>query len=746
MLSRFSIQNRILIGFGCVILFTLCVSALSLKTGDELAKVFDGYRATAQQTLKVEAYGSAISDAKLALYSYSAQPTPDRAARAAEALEAVKSRHLDATRLLTADAAARDVLDALSDGLAALEQKFQSFQAKEQETRALIETFDALPPKFEAAVNGMLFTAQITGDQAAAEKGAAAILSITRGVSAFRSFLSSGDAEARQAAGPFLAEARSQLETVKAHLDRQNADSAGAAEAIDTVDALRALAPRIVTAVADLDARRGALLELGPALLADVATLRGQVVARQKTLGEAADGRIAGALSLTLWVGAAAVAAAIGLALWIGRAISRDVLAQADAMTRLAEGDLSVAIEGDDRGPEIGRMAGALRIFKANAEQVSRAAAEKAANERQAAEDRRAMMMELQTAFGAVVDAAVAGDFSARVTARFDDPELTALAESVNRLVESVQDGVSETGRVISRIAEGDLTERMEGAYAGAFAELQNNLNGAIETLSDMAMRLTEQCAAVSQGGAMIASGAEALSERAGEQASALEETAATMEEMAASVKENADNSGGATAVASDAAARAEATGEISEQAVAAMGAIEKSSSQIAAIISVIDSIAFQTNLLALNAAVEAARAGDAGKGFAVVASEVRTLAQRSSEAARDSRALIEEGGRHVSDGVALVQRSGASLAEIMDAIKQAEGAMGAIASACGQQATSVSEVSASISQLDNLTQQNASMAQESAAQAQRLAQAAEEMRRLLGFFRTGAASHRRAA
>ncbi|MEM6904861.1 MAG: methyl-accepting chemotaxis protein, partial [Pseudomonadota bacterium] len=236
-----------------------------------------------------------------------------------------------------------------------------------------------------------------------------------------------------------------------------------------------------------------------------------------------------------------------------------------------------------------------------------------------------------------------------------------------------------------------------------------------------------------------IATGATELSGRTESQAASLEETAATMEEMTASIKANAESADRAKSISSDAAARATRGGEVVEETVTAMGLIETGSGKISEIITVIDSIAFQTNLLALNAAVEAARAGDAGKGFAVVASEVRTLAQRSAEAAKDITQLISESTRQVSDGVQLVNRTGEALREIVEAVDAVAGTVEEISAATREQSTGVSEISASVSQMDQMTQQNSTMAEGSASASKSLETQGVELANLLGFFKVGA-------
>jgi len=222
--------------------------------------------------------------------------------------------------------------------------------------------------------------------------------------------------------------------------------------------------------------------------------------------------------------------------------------------------------------------------------------------------------------------------------------------------------GVIETVAVLNRLSEGDLTNKIEGEYHGAFKEIKASLNATIDRLCEMVRQIVDTAQAVNSAASEISSGSTDLSQRTEQQASSLEETAASMEEITGTVKQNSTNATNANDLSTKANFVAVDGGKVVEEAVSAMGNIERSSKKISDIIGVIDEIAFQTNLLALNAAVEAARAGDAGKGFAVVASEVRSLAGRSASASKEIKALISESASQVQTGAELVNRAGGTL------------------------------------------------------------------------------------
>jgi methyl-accepting chemotaxis protein len=241
---------------------------------------------------------------------------------------------------------------------------------------------------------------------------------------------------------------------------------------------------------------------------------------------------------------------------------------------------------------------------------------------------------------------------------------------------------------------------------------------------------------AIHSGTQEISTASNDLSRRTEQQASSLEETAAALDEITATVKKAAEGAIHARKVVADTKKDAEKSGEVVRKAVEAMGGIENSSQQIGQIIGVIDEIAFQTNLLALNAGVEAARAGDAGRGFAVVASEVRTLAQRSAEAAKEIKGLISTSTGQVQRGVDLVTETGTALAHIIVRVTEVNSAVAEIAAGAQEQATGLQHVNVALNQMDQVTQQNAAMAEEATAAGRGLAYESDQLSRLIAQFR----------
>jgi methyl-accepting chemotaxis protein len=293
--------------------------------------------------------------------------------------------------------------------------------------------------------------------------------------------------------------------------------------------------------------------------------------------------------------------------------------------------------------------------------------------------------------------------------------------------------------RPLEDIAGGNFAIEVPGRdRKDEIGQIASALGAMAEKVSTTIAEVKASGREVTNASAEISTSTTDLSQRTEEQAASLEETSAAMEELSATVKKNAENAQQANTSANSTRDVAERGGQVVAKAVDAMAKIEESSRKISDIIGVIDEIARQTNLLALNAAVEAARAGEAGRGFAVVASEVRSLAQRSSQAAKDIKDLITNSNGQVKDGVELVNKAGASLTEIVDSIKKVAEIVGDIANASTEQATGIEQINKALSQMDEVTQQNSALVEENAATAKTLEHQAKTMDEQVAFFQIG--------
>ena len=373
---------------------------------------------------------------------------------------------------------------------------------------------------------------------------------------------------------------------------------------------------------------------------------------------------------------------AVGMMFLLMHSVARPVKRLDASVRRLIDGDTDVVIPGVARQDELGSLARALERFQG----LAREDQERAHQEQERARD-------------------------------------------LQRTVEAIGNGLAQ-------LAEGNLADRLDEIGEGALARLPVDYNLAVARLSETMRQLVEGCNSIRVGTNEIAAATSDLAGRTEQQASSLADTSRTLNEFTSVVQVTADNARQTSTRLNVARETADKAEDIAHQAVDAMRGIETTSREMAAIINVIDGIAFQTNLLALNAGVEAARAGEAGKGFAVVATEVRALAQRSADAANDIRKLIDRSTRQVGDGVSLVESSGDALRRIVGEVITVSTLVEEIASAAEKQADGIVEISTMVAGMDTFTQQNAAMVEESSAGSRNLSHETQRLMAQMSAFR----------
>ena len=394
------------------------------------------------------------------------------------------------------------------------------------------------------------------------------------------------------------------------------------------------------------------------------------------------------------------IAILAGAIIYVALQISRPIKTITNAMIRLAGGDADTAIPYADRTDEIGSMAGTVEVFRQTA--LAKVRADKDIEDSRALAETDRQRRE--------------GTERARAA---------AMAQATNGLAGNLK-----------KLAAGDLTVRIHEPFEADFEGLRSDFNSAVDQLRQTLSKVAGSTVGLDSGSSEIAHSANDLAKRTEQQAAALEETAAALDEITANLASSSKRAEEARKVAVQADASATTSGEIVAQTVDAMSRIEQSSNQISSIIGVIDEIAFQTNLLALNAGVEAARAGEAGKGFAVVAQEVRELAQRSAQAAKEIKALIQTSSNEVSTGVDLVSKTGGALKQIGELVVAMSQHIDAIAASSREQSTGLAEINKAVNNLDHTTQQNAAMVEEASAASASLANESATLRNLVSQFR----------
>jgi methyl-accepting chemotaxis protein len=713
-LHRLSLSARIYFAFSILIVLMGGLLAICLLGSQSLTAAFAERSVVAVKTHEVRVRSEILSEARLAFSQYKVRPSTQSETELRDALSRLPEEDVAAffeniealialdTNVATQSENTRSQIQDLMDAAEELIKGLAQIQGVSTAVTAngVVVQRGVLVLRIEAED-------LLAGEKAAIEHATAAHADATKALNMLRYSVYGS---------PLDALAKSLLEQLTTVLGELNTMA-------EILNARAALEQSVAAADAALVQSYNAALAQSAA---EEARIEAQVAEQSVQITLLAS--IAGGLALTI---------GIIFSLMTARWLSKEIGGIADRMARLSSGEFELTIENTDREDELGRIARSLEVFGKNGQNLQ-ASRERELEEQQEASAAAQRWSLLKADLGYVVDAALDGDFSARLNTDYHSEDLDALARSVNALMETVAHGVQDNANVLAHLAAARLDQRVEGEFRGVFQKLQNDTNALAESLSGTMEQLSDASQALRRATREILSGTDNLAERTHRQAGVLETTVHAVENLATQLDETAALAHKAANSAKESAQLAFNGNSAMARLLQAMTDIRSSSDQISSITGMIEDIAFQTNLLALNASVEAARAGDAGKGFAVVAVEVRRLAQSAANASQDIKALTSKSSTVVAGGTKIAQEAAEVLSAIHDVVGRSSAEMEQIASSAQFQSQSIVSIAQSMREMDSDMHQNAALVEESHASIDQTRAQAEALDEIVSRFTQG--------